>query len=111
MLSRFYSLVKRIPIPPALMGVALVLAAAVFIHMVTSEAGLPTESRLQAAAQGRRPAADFLGGTAWLNTDKPISLGDLKGRVVLLDFWTLCCINCIHVMPDLAKLEARYPGV
>src|SRR5207248_2528811 len=29
----------------------------------------------------------------------------------LVDFWTLCCINCIHTLPDLAKLEAKYPGV
>ncbi len=59
----------------------------------------------------RMPAPELSGGVAWLNTAKPIALADLKGRVVLLDFWTLCCINCIHVMPDLAKLEAKYPGV
>src|SRR5262249_50271318 len=47
----------------------------------------------------------------WFNTDNPISLADLKGRIVLLDFWTLCCINCIHTLPELAKLEARYPGM
>src|SRR4051794_26437470 len=57
----------------------------------------------------RMPAPELSGGVAWLNTAKPLSLSDLKGRVVLLDFWTLCCINCIHVMPDLAKLEAKYP--
>ncbi len=51
------------------------------------------------------------GGVAWLNTKDPIKLEELKGRVVLLDFWTLCCINCIHTLPDLAKLEAKYPGV
>ncbi len=57
------------------------------------------------------PAPDLTGGIAWLNTAKPLALPDLKGRVVLLDFWTLCCINCIHTLPDLAKLEAKYPGV
>src|SRR5687767_4014774 len=55
----------------------------------------------------QRPFAHYLnGGTDWFNTDKPIELNDLKGRVVILDFWTLCCINCIHTLPDLAKLEA-----
>jgi thiol-disulfide isomerase/thioredoxin len=54
-------------------------------------------------------APELDGGTAWLNTAKPVTLKELKGKVVLLDFWTLCCINCIHVMPDLAKLEAKYP--
>lgn len=33
---------------------------------------------------------------------------DLKGRVVLLDFWTYCCINCMHVLPDLEFLEKKY---
>jgi thiol-disulfide isomerase/thioredoxin len=57
------------------------------------------------------PKLDLKGGTDWLNTDRPISAADLKGRIVLIDFWTLCCINCIHTLPDLAKLEAKYPGV
>jgi thiol-disulfide isomerase/thioredoxin/sugar lactone lactonase YvrE len=45
---------------------------------------------------------------AWLNTDRPLSLKDLKGRVVLLDFWTYCCINCLHILPDLKYLEQKY---
>lgn len=59
----------------------------------------------------RRPASSLQGGTDWLNTPGPLTLEDLKGRIVLLDFWTLCCINCIHTLPDLAKLEAKYPGI
>ncbi|KAJ8529629.1 hypothetical protein K7X08_036464 [Anisodus acutangulus] len=44
----------------------------------------------------------------WLNT-APLQLGrDLKGKVVLLDFWTYCCINCMHVLPDLEFLEKKY---
>jgi thiol-disulfide isomerase/thioredoxin len=35
-------------------------------------------------------------------------LQDLKGKVVLLDFWTYCCINCMHVLPDLEFLEKKY---
>jgi thiol-disulfide isomerase/thioredoxin len=71
---------------------------------------------VQTAAGGdppvkKRAAPELSGGLAWLNVAKPLSLPDLKGRVVLLDFWTLCCINCIHTLPDLAKLEAKYPGV
>ncbi len=57
------------------------------------------------------PSGSLNGVIAWLNTDHPIKLEDLKGRIVLLDFWTLCCINCIHTLPDLAKLEAKYPGI
>jgi thiol-disulfide isomerase/thioredoxin len=44
----------------------------------------------------------------WLNTDQPLSLKALKGRVVLLDFWTYCCINCLHILPDLKYLENKY---
>ncbi|BAZ15077.1 redoxin domain-containing protein [Calothrix sp. NIES-4071] len=44
----------------------------------------------------------------WLNTDKPLSIKQLKGRIVILDFWTYCCINCIHVLPDLKYLEQKY---
>jgi DNA-binding beta-propeller fold protein YncE/cytochrome oxidase Cu insertion factor (SCO1/SenC/PrrC family) len=54
------------------------------------------------------PAPDFTGANGWINTDKPISIRDLKGQVVLLDFWTYCCINCMHVFPDLKYLEDKY---
>ena len=44
----------------------------------------------------------------WLNTNKPFSLKQLRGRIVILDFWTYCCINCLHVLPDLKYLEQKY---
>lgn len=58
--------------------------------------------------QGIR-APEFGGGKDWLNVGRPLSLKeDLAGRVVLLDFWTFCCINCIHILPDLKYLEDRF---
>jgi len=60
--------------------------------------------------QGKVRAPEFTGGKGWLNTDKPLSIAGLKGKVVLLDFWTYGCINCIHIIPDLKKLEAKYPN-
>src|SRR5262249_6618714 len=48
------------------------------------------------------------GGVGWLNTASPLKLKDLRGKIVLLDFWTFCCINCIHTLPDLARLEKKY---
>lgn len=48
------------------------------------------------------------GGTEWLNTSHPIDLKDLRGKIVVLDFWTYCCINCMHVLPDLKFLEEKY---
>ena len=53
-------------------------------------------------------APEITGGRGWLNTDKPLSIATLKGKIVLLDFWTYGCINCIHIIPDLKKLEAKY---
>ncbi len=48
------------------------------------------------------------GGAEWLNTSRPIDLRDLRGKIVVLDFWTYCCINCMHVLPDLKFLEEKY---
>lgn len=44
----------------------------------------------------------------WLNSSQPLSLAQLKGRFVLLDFWTYGCINCLHVLPNLKYLEQKY---
>ena len=72
----------------------------------------PPHAPLNAAQPDERrvKAPELDGGVAWLNTAGPLKLADLKGRVVLLDFWTLCCINCIHTLPDLARLESKYGG-
>lgn len=59
-------------------------------------------------AQGRVRAPELTGAKSWLNTEKPLSIAGLKGKVILLDFWTYGCINCIHIIPDLKKLEAKY---
>ena len=67
--------------------------------------GTPQDNRNQ---RPKMVAPDLIGGTGWLNTTRPISLKDLRGKVVLLDFWTLCCINCIHTLPDLEKLEKKW---
>ena len=55
------------------------------------------------------PAPDFPLGLDWLNVSQPLTLEELRGKVVLLDFWTYGCINCIHMIPTLARLEAAYP--
>ncbi len=55
--------------------------------------------------QGGTPS--LKGGVGWINSG-PISLPELRGKIVLLDFWTFCCINCHHILPDLAKLEEKY---
>ncbi len=63
------------------------------------------------ASPVRMKAPEFPEGMEWLNTGgKPVRLADLRGKMVLLDFWTYCCINCMHVIPDLKRLEAKYPN-
>jgi DNA-binding beta-propeller fold protein YncE len=61
-----------------------------------------------ARREGRVRAPELEGGRGWLNTDKPLSIAALRGKVVLLDFWTYGCINCMHVIPDLRRLEEKY---
>ena len=63
---------------------------------------------MSAQDRARVRAPEIQGGRGWLNTDKPLSIAALKGKVILLDFWTYGCINCIHIIPDLKKLEAKY---
>ena len=57
---------------------------------------------------GTVAAPDFPTGLDWLNTERPLTLAELRGKIVLLDFWTYGCINCIHVIPDLKRLEEKF---
>lgn len=66
------------------------------------------KNEVMAEKDHKGDAPEFPEGLDWLNTDKPIKLSDLKGKIVLLDFWTFCCINCMHIIPELKKLEAKY---
>jgi len=59
-----------------------------------------------------RVRASELTGRGWLNTgDKSLDLESLRGKIVLLDFWTFCCINCLHVIDELRPLEQEYGDV
>ena len=54
-------------------------------------------------------APDFRPELEWVNTDgRRLSLADFRGRVLLVDFWTYGCINCMHVLPVLRAMERRY---
>src|SRR5262245_56707228 len=72
------------------------------VRLVAQQAGAnPFQRRLE--------APEFPDGAVWLNT-KPLTKKDLKGKFVILDFWTYCCINCMHILPELKKLEEKYPN-
>ena len=66
-----------------------------------------TDSQLVACACSRRQAYAVLHPEALCAR---VCGRELRGKVVLLDFWTYCCINCMHVLPDLAALEQKYSG-
>ncbi|SFY46847.1 NHL domain-containing thioredoxin family protein [Streptomyces sp. F-1] len=54
-------------------------------------------------------APELTGAGGWLNTGgHRYTLADLRGRIVVLDFWTFCCINCLHVLDELRELEDRH---
>ncbi len=55
---------------------------------------------------------EFPAGLEWFNSAGPLSFGkELQGKIVVLDFFTYCCINCMHVLPDLHSLERKYTDV
>jgi thiol-disulfide isomerase/thioredoxin len=71
--------------------------------------GLGTNPDVKLVSLNQAEVPSLSGGVGWINSG-PISLAELRGKIVLLDFWTFCCINCHHVLPDLARLEQKYPN-
>ncbi|MER8267064.1 thioredoxin-like domain-containing protein [Streptomyces griseus] len=61
------------------------------------------------ASRARVRAPELIGKGGWLNTgDQQYTLADLRGRIVILDFWTFCCVNCLHVLDELRELEEKH---
>lgn len=70
---------------------------------------IPAGERLPNPFPRRFEVPDFGQGVTWLNS-APLTKADLKGKFVLFDFWTYCCINCMHILPELKKLERQFPN-
>ncbi|MFJ1858873.1 thioredoxin-like domain-containing protein [Streptomyces anulatus] len=61
------------------------------------------------ASRARVRAPELIGKGGWLNTgNQQYTLADLRGRIVILDFWTFCCVNCLHVLDELRELEEKH---
>jgi cytochrome c biogenesis protein CcdA/thiol-disulfide isomerase/thioredoxin len=75
---------------------------------IAEAARAPRDGRLPVLA----PAPEIRGTQRWFNTPdgKRLSLAGLRGRVVLIDFWTYSCINCIRTLPELKSWDRRYRG-
>ncbi|MEU6867822.1 NHL domain-containing thioredoxin family protein [Streptomyces sp. NPDC046876] len=69
----------------------------------------PAPTPAPAPRRARLRAPELIGKGGWLNTGgKELSLAELRGRIVILDFWTFCCINCLHVLDELRELEEKH---
>src|SRR6266540_5243752 len=97
---------------PRLLAISILLSSTTSFVKQTLSQSFPAKTNraflmaTQAAPRVRAP--ELPGGRGWLNTDKPLSLAALKGKIVLLDFWTYGCINCMHIFPYLKNLEQKY---
>jgi thiol-disulfide isomerase/thioredoxin len=65
----------------------------------------PTASFAVAAVQSSAP--NFAGISNWFNS-APLNIADLRGKVVLVDFWTYGCVNCVNTLPHVTELYAKY---
>src|SRR5437588_1955203 len=63
---------------------------------------------LPGGAGGASNAPEFAGGGLWFNTDAPLTLAGLRGKVVAVDIWTGGCINCLNTLPYVKQWDARY---
>jgi thiol-disulfide isomerase/thioredoxin len=94
----------------ALATVAALIVAAVLFTVVRDPVppatGSTTGGQVQAVS-ARHPAPDFTGIDGWLNST-PLTLADLRGKVVLIDFWTFSCVNCVRTIPHLKVLYDSY---
>lgn len=92
----------------AFVVLALGIAGVVATQVTSLRKGfLGAAEEVLATSDQDYPAPDFTGITRWLNSE-PLSIDELDGNVVLVDFWTYTCINCIRTIPHLQDLYARY---
>jgi thiol-disulfide isomerase/thioredoxin len=92
-----------------LLALGLAGCAATATTSTTSSNPAPAQTKLPRAPRlpDMGPAPE-LTNQVWLNTDAPLRLTDLKGKVVLLDMWTFGCINCQHVIPSVRQWYETY---
>jgi thiol-disulfide isomerase/thioredoxin len=85
--------------------IALLLAGTALPGMAADATSAQTAPFKIAAAQETAP--DFVGISNWFNS-RPLHIADLRGKVVLVDFWTYGCVNCVNTLPRVTELYAKY---
>ena len=93
---------KLLAVSAALIGMAVTGAV---IPGICDEAA--RAAPVVSAAASQQTAPDFTGINTWFNS-KPLSIADLRGKVVLVDFWTYGCVNCVNTLPHVTDLYAKY---
>ncbi|MGR4929569.1 redoxin domain-containing protein [Bradyrhizobium sp. CAR08] len=93
---------KLLAVSAALIGIAVTGAV---IPGICDEAAHAVPVVTAAASQDTAP--DFAGINNWFNS-KPLNIADLRGKVVLVDFWTYGCVNCVNTLPHVTDLYAKY---
>jgi len=94
----------------ALAAIAVLIVAAILVTVVRNPQPPTTASTaggMVLPVASRHPAPDFTGIDGWLNSP-PLTLADLRGKVVLVDFWTFSCVNCVRTIPHLKALYNDY---
>ena len=95
---------------PALLFALSLAAAAAGAFTLESASRAQAQARnplLNAPPETRRPAPGWA-NRSWLNTDHPLTLSELQGRVVLLNFWVFTCYNCTNTVPSLVDFDRKY---
>ena len=95
----------------------LILASVAFMGLNNQTTAMPTTiaqaisapeaTALQDGLAAPYPAPEFRGLGTWLNSP-PLKIDDLKGKVVLVDFWTYSCINCVRTLPYITAWDRQY---
>ncbi|OAF09446.1 thioredoxin [Bradyrhizobium centrolobii] len=93
---------KLLAVSAALIGFAVTGAV---IPGICDEAS--RAAPITVAAASHETAPDFTGINNWFNS-KPLTIADLRGKVVLVDFWTYGCVNCVNTLPHVTELYAKY---
>jgi sugar lactone lactonase YvrE len=82
---------------------ARIMAISILIVVAAALGWRPTRAADEQAPEIARP------GLQWFNVAAPLPIASLRGRIVILDFWTEGCINCIHIIPILRGIEQKFP--
>jgi thiol-disulfide isomerase/thioredoxin len=87
-------------------AIAMLSLAGSAAPALCGDAARATETPFTVAAT-QATAPDFVGLGNWFNST-PLKLADLRGKVVLVNFWTYGCVNCVNTLPHVTKLYAKY---